>query len=148
MAKNPKANAIVPAVPVSGGIQKARVNPSYAELEKLAQDAMDNRLTAGASFTAWDITRAIRIARPDLEIVHDDVREIVVYRADELALDVAQEDFTNPEEATARVYSISTKQIAGQVTATQKLPAASASSDDETDLGDGQFLLLPGIKSV
>ena len=54
-----------------------RVPISQADYDKYVAAAVANRLTAKLPFTAWDITRAIRVQYPGLEIVHDEVRGIL-----------------------------------------------------------------------
>lgn len=61
----------------SGVNAMARSIPTSGEFESLVRTEVDNRIINGDTFTAYDITRAIRSANPSLEINHDAVRTAV-----------------------------------------------------------------------
>lgn len=50
---------------------------TQAEYETWVKLAVDNRVKAMQTFTAWDITRAIRVVETSVEVEHEPVREIV-----------------------------------------------------------------------
>ena len=52
--------------------------PSATEIHQMVDDRLAKLVPANTTFTAYDVTKALRIGYPDLEIVHDpDVRERV-----------------------------------------------------------------------
>jgi hypothetical protein len=55
----------------------ARTPIARSDLELLVADQINQQANTSSTFTAYEITQALRAANPGLEIVHDEVRRVV-----------------------------------------------------------------------
>jgi hypothetical protein len=61
----------------NGGSTMARTPIARSDLELLVADQINQQANTSSTFTAYEITQALRAANPGLEIVHDEVRRVV-----------------------------------------------------------------------
>ncbi len=61
----------------NGGSTMARTPIARNDLELLVADQINQQANTGSTFTAYDITQALRVANPGREILHDEVRHVV-----------------------------------------------------------------------
>ncbi len=61
----------------NGGGTMARTPIARSDLELLVADQINQQANTSSTFTAYDITQALRIANPGREILHDEVRHVV-----------------------------------------------------------------------
>jgi len=108
------------------------------QLATIVEAALDAKVGGSIPFTAYDITCGLRQAFPGLEIVHDEVRELVVVGAADRGCDVEVVDY--PDGNHARLYTPPSLLAVGATSQTvQKI----------LPVGDGSATpLLPGIMPV